>query len=191
MTTNLFRPLKTAVAAALVAVALAPVGAKAQDFSDSHLKAARAAIASIEATDQFDRILLVAADQLKTRLITSNPNLDEEITNVVEDEALKLVPRRADLENEAARAYAAAFTEEQLTQIAEFYESEAGQKLIETGPIVTREVQRSAQVWARGIERDLMSAVAKRLNDELSDVNTNIEVPQQDIPAPETTTPQN
>lgn len=167
--------MKGTFAAMIMLAALAPTGVWAQDsqdISESHLKAAREAITAIQATDRFDEILPGTAEQLKTQLITNNPNLDQEITKIVEDETLKLIPRRADLEAEIARAYAAAFSEDELKAIAEFYHTEAGKKLLDTGPIVTREVNKSAEVWARGVERDLSQSVVDRMKKENLGVNT-------------------
>jgi hypothetical protein len=45
-------------------------------------------------------------------------------------QAIALVSRRGDLENEAARVYASAFSEDELKAIAEFYNTEAGKKLL-------------------------------------------------------------
>ena len=138
--------------------------ASAQEASQSQLAAARAAIAAIGATEQFDGILLNAAQALKSELIQKDPNLEPIITKTVDDKALALASRRADLETEAARAYANSFTEDELKAISAFYTSEAGKKLIAQGPIVTREVLRAAEVWQNGIARDLSMQVAEVLS---------------------------
>lgn len=129
--------------------------ANAQEIGESHLAAARAAVNAIESTDQFDNILLNAATQVKADLIGNNPNLQTEISDMVDDAALSLAPRRSDLENEVARVYAKLFTEQELTQVAEFYGSEAGRKLLRQGPLATRETLAAAEIWTNGIIRDL------------------------------------
>lgn len=100
----------------------------AQEISESHLEAARAAISAINATEQFDQILPSAARALKGELIQKDPNLEALITKTVDDKALALASRRADLETESARAYAKAFTEDELKAITAFYTSPSGQK---------------------------------------------------------------
>ncbi|WP_271894488.1 DUF2059 domain-containing protein [Candidatus Phyllobacterium onerii] len=143
--------------------------AQAQDtntnnnITPSHLAAARAAISAIKATDQFDSILPGVAQQLKGELIQKDPNLESIIGAAVDEQALALAARRADLENEAARAYAVSFSEEELNAITGFYNSEAGKKLLSEGPIVTREVMKAAGIWQRGIARDLAQAVAEKV----------------------------
>ncbi|WP_394689077.1 DUF2059 domain-containing protein [Hoeflea sp.] len=140
---------------------------QAQEISESHLNAARAAMTSLQSTDQFDAIIPASAERLKVQLIRANGDLQEVISATVDEEALKIVPRRGDLEREAAQIYAKAFTEAELTAIADFYNSPAGQKLIENGPLVTRELIKSAEIWSAGISRDLAQNVNKALQEKI------------------------
>jgi hypothetical protein len=164
MTFHAAKRIRGGLAALAIIVSLTPA-AMAQDVTKEHLAAAREAISAIEATDIYDAILPAAAEQLKTRLIANNVDLEDQITQIVDEQSLALVSRRADLEQEAARIYAAAFTEDELKAIAAFYKTEAGKKLLQNGPIVSREVNSSAAIWKRGIERDLLENVTKALND--------------------------
>ena len=152
----------TVFLAAVATLALSDA-ASAQEVSEGHLKAARAAVDAINATDEYDIILPKAARALKTELIQKNPNLQELIVKTVDDQTMKLVARRGDLEREAALAYAKVFTEEQLGAIAAFYQSEAGLKLLSDGPIVTRELIKAAQIWQNGVARDLAIAVGTQI----------------------------
>lgn len=164
------KAIRLALAASMIAAM--PVHVGAQEISDSHLAAARSALSALKATDPFDNILPAAAEGLKTRLISNNLDLEGEISNIVDEQTIALAARRADLENEAAQIYAAAFSEEELNAISEFYNTEAGQKLIQNGPIVAREVSGAAQIWARGIERDLLANVVEAMNEAGLRANT-------------------
>lgn len=159
-----FRLFSTAVAATLV---LAQAPAWAQEISDEHLKAARAALAAIKATDPFDSILPAAASVLKQDLIRNNPDLQDTIVKTVDEKALELAPRRLDLEKEAATSYARVFSQDDLNAIATFYNSPAGKKLISDGPIVLRELGKAAGIWQRGVARDLAEAVDKALEPQM------------------------
>lgn len=166
--------------AAIVGLALLSSNASfAQEISDSHLKAARAAVAAINATDQYDSILPEAATALKTQLIQKNPDLQEIIVAIVDEETIKLVPRRADLEKEAALAYARVFSEKQCNEIAAFYQSETGLKLLSDGPIVTRELIKAANIWQNGVARDLAQNVGQALSAKLKELPP-LELPAQD-----------
>jgi uncharacterized protein len=149
--------------AALAFSSLALTSAKAQEISESHLNAARAAIAATDATDQFDNILPNAAELLRAELLRKDPNLLDQINTVVTDKTIVLAGRRADLETEAARVYARVFTEDELKAIAAFYETPAGKKLLSDGPIVIRELIKAANIWQEGIARDLAVEVGTEL----------------------------
>ena len=148
-------------AAALVFAAALP--ASAQDIAASHLKAARAAISAIGATDGFDGILPQAAAALKAELIQKNPDLADLINATVDEKTLELASRRSDLEREAATIYARVFSEEALNDIAQFYNSETGKKLLADGPIVSRQLSQAADIWQRGVARDLGQSVGEQI----------------------------
>ncbi|MEP0508048.1 MAG: hypothetical protein ABJD38_04955, partial [Aurantimonas coralicida] len=105
------------IAAAAALLLVLPANAIAQEYTESHLAAARDTIEAIDATDQFDNILMNAATQTKSELIPNNPDMEEKISAMVDDRALALASRRAALENEVARVYAKLFTEEELRAI--------------------------------------------------------------------------
>jgi hypothetical protein len=169
------------LSAALLATAALAFAAPtfAQEISESHIRAARAAISSIMATDQFDLILPQAAGALKGELIRKDPNLQQIISAAVDQKSLELAGRRADLEREAALAYARVFTEAELNEIAAFYTTTAGKKLISEGPIVTREVLKAAEIWQTGIGRDLAESVAKEIESKVA-----VGVPASDPASP-------
>jgi hypothetical protein len=141
----------------------------ADGVSDSHLKAARAAITAIRVTNPFDNILPTISMQLKNTLIQGSPNYEPLISEVVDEQALALVPRRADLEKEAAQIYAKAFTEEELNAIAAFYTSPAGQKLLKDGPLAIRELGKAGDIWATGISRDMSKATDAALEKKIAE----------------------
>lgn len=176
---NRVRRFSAGLAASAIVAIASPVFA--QEISDAHLKAARQAVAAINATDMYDAILPQAASALKAELIQKNPDLQALITSTVDETAVKLAARRADLEKEAALAYARVFSAEDLNNIATFYSSPTGQKLLQDGPIVSREVGKAADIWQRGIARDLAEESGKELA---------AKVPQTPAPAANDTTPE-
>ncbi|MER9185011.1 DUF2059 domain-containing protein [Mesorhizobium sp. M0767] len=137
--------------------------ASSQDVTDAHLKAARAAVAAIPAPETFDSILPQAAAALEQQLIQKNPDMQELIAKTINEKAMALASRRADLEKEAALAYAKVFSEKELNEIAAFYNSDSGKKLLDNGPIVTRELVKAAEIWQNGLARDLAQQVGETL----------------------------
>ncbi len=166
--------------------------AQAQDISDTHLKAARAAIAAVNATDPFDLILPQAANALKQQLIQQNPNLQELVVATVDEKTLAMAARRSDLERESALAYARVFAEADLNAIAAFYTSEPGKNLLANGPLVSREVGKAAEIWQRGVARDLAVEVGQQLQKVVgAQVKpVPVETPVLEAPTPEAATPE-
>jgi hypothetical protein len=158
-------------AGALVAISMSLANAYAADdaIPASHLKAARAAMAAIHITDPFDNILPTIAAQLKSTMIQGSPNYEQLINEVVDEQALKFAARRADLEKEAARIYAKAFTEQELNEIAAFYSTPTGKKLLKDGPISIRELSKAGDIWATGISRDMSKATDDELEKKIGE----------------------
>jgi hypothetical protein len=164
ITSGLRATLRVSAATAAVGLFIAFSGlASAQEISAEHLKQARAAIAAIGATNQFDAILPQAATALKAEMIQKDPNLEALITTTVDTEVLALVSRRGDLENEAARVYAKVFTEAELKAIGEFYATDVGKKLLSDGPLATRQLVDAANIWQAGVARDLAQKVGEKM----------------------------
>ena len=152
------------LAATLIVSASLAGAVRAQDVTEEQIKTARTAIDAIGATSRFDNILPGLAARVKSTLIQASPNHESEINAVVDEQALALAPRRADLEKEAATIYAKTFTQDELKAIADFYNSPVGKKLLSDGPIATREVMKAAEIWANGVDRDLRAESGKKLD---------------------------
>lgn len=150
-------------ALAIVLSGAITVSARAQEVSDAQLTAARDAIASLNVTDMYDNILPNLAERLKGQFIQASPNFQTQISSVVDQQALALASRRADLEKEAATIYAKSFTVEELKAISSFFNTEGGKKLLANQPLVSRELTKAAQIWANGISRDLTNQSTEKL----------------------------
>jgi uncharacterized protein len=160
--------IKSAVIGRVFALAVLLSGsvaiqARAQEIPEAHLAAARDAIASLNVTDRYDNILPALAEQLKAQFIQSSPNFQGQISTIVDEEALALAPRRADLEREAATIYAKSFSVDELKVISTFFNTEAGKKLLSSTPLVSRELGRAAEIWTNGISRDLANQSTQKL----------------------------
>lgn len=180
------RSRRLAVLAGTLALLAVAQPAAAQDVADSHLAAARSAISALHATAEFDLILPRAAQALKTEMIQKNPDMQAVIIEVVDQTALSLAARRGDLEREAALVYARVFSEQELSEIAAFYQTDTGKKLLADGTIVMREVLQAADIWQRGIARDLAQQAGGELDKRYADMTGGAgEAPAEDAPAEE------
>ncbi len=140
-------------------------GANAQEIAESHLTAARDAMSSARTTEGFDGILPQLAEEAKAELIRNRPDQEEKLTELVDGVAISMAGRRGDLENEVATVFAKAFSEAELTEIAAFYNSDAGQKFLRESPIVLREMTGASRIWASGVRRDMQLAIQEKLKE--------------------------
>ncbi|AQX21252.1 hypothetical protein Bcsk_006010 [Bartonella sp. CDC_skunk] len=140
----------------------------AQDVSDKHLDSAKKVISAIRATDQFDSFLPMAARDIKEKLISNDPNLEKNISAIVDKEALALAKRRADLEKEVAYVYAKHFSQEELDKISAFYSSDVGKKFLMTVPDVARDAYSAFDAWSSTVIQDLIKNVEKEMSQTLN-----------------------
>ena len=111
----------------------------------------------------FDEVLPNIADQAKNAFIRANPQMQLGIIEVVDRIALTLVPRRAHLDKQLARVWAAGFSEEELQGLVDFYSSDLGKKFAEQQPKVLAIQVATAQEWGRSVSAELSQKVADEL----------------------------
>lgn len=158
--------MKTSVAALAVSLMFATSGGVfAQEITPDHIKAARGAMAATGATDRLDGILPEVATFIKAGLIANRPDIEAEISDIVNKVAISLAPRRGPLENEVATIYGNKFTQEELETIQTFFASETGIKFLTQTPTLFREVDEVSRVWREGIVRDMGKGVQEKLKE--------------------------
>ena len=150
-----------AVVAALVAVPASSL--LAQEISPSQLAAALDVINATTAGSSFDSRLPAIANEITNRLIRTRPDLHQEIADTVQAVALKLVVRRRELDQDVARVYAKAFSEQDLVAIAAFLKSPAGQKYQTEGPGVFRDTLQAVQAWSDRVGAELLDKTKEEL----------------------------
>jgi hypothetical protein len=89
------------------------------------------------------------------RLINVRPDLYKQIGTVVEATATALVPRRNDLDNDIARAWARAFNDDELKAIQAFFSSPAGTRYKQMAPQVGNDIIQAGQNWADRVASEM------------------------------------
>ncbi len=164
--TAIKRKIKTSATAIAVTFLVATSGgAFAQEITPEHIKAARGAMAATGATDRLDGILPEVATFVKAGLIANRPDIEAEISDIVNKVAISLAPRRGPLENEVATIYGNRFTQAELETIQVFFSSETGIKFLNQTPTLFREVDEVSKVWRQGIVRDMAKQVQEKLKE--------------------------
>ncbi len=149
---------RSSLRAAVLAIGLMVgfvAAASAEEVTESHLQAAVAAVQAAKTSRGFDNLLPLMAQQTQNRLIRMRPDQHVLIGQVVDAEALDLVSRRAELDNDVARIWAKYFTEDELNAITTFYKSPAGAKLADIGPKVVGETLQSVKGWSDRVGEEM------------------------------------
>jgi len=145
--------------------------AAAQEISPSQLAVAEEVTKNAPQIGNFDVLLPQVATMMKDKLIAQRPDLYKEITQVVDGDALKLVPRRADLDKDIARIWAKSFTEDELKAINDFFSSDVGEKYKKVAAsTVGPDIIKASQNWrdrVRGELLDMVTADLKKMGHEL------------------------
>ncbi|OKL43065.1 DUF2059 domain-containing protein [Pseudovibrio exalbescens] len=152
------------LAGAALAIALLSVPSVAQEsFSEAHLDAAREAIIATRSTEGFDNILPDVAERTRALFIRSNPAMTAEIDRVVNEVALELASERPELDKIIYEVWARRFSEEELKQIAEFYNTEAGSKLAKLGGQLSALSMGAAKQWGDALSEQMVAISRERL----------------------------
>jgi hypothetical protein len=156
--------VRSLVSVLLIAVAAAiPIRAGAQDnaaggqeITDAHLQAAWRAVQAIGADKDFNAAIPDIAEQVQTILVQRRPDLYQQIGPIVTQAASELVVRRLDLNNDVARVWALAFTEDELNQITAFYTSPVGLKLAGVIDQLQADTLQAFQDWYERLASEML-----------------------------------
>lgn len=156
-------PLRIATFVLAVAVTAGAGTAFADDATPQQISAAKAVIKVMHVSDTFDGILPSIAQQAKQQFVARDPANSKQIEDTVENVALELAKTRPDLDNAIAQAWAARFTIDELNQMASFYASPVGVKLLQYEPAIVKDSIAAAHAWQEQTALQLQEKVAKAL----------------------------
>jgi len=143
--------------AALVVAALTGLvwPAQAQQPSAAAVATAMQVIKLKGADRMFSPLVAGIISKIKDTLLQTNLTLSKDLNDV----ALKLAgdynPRLAELTRYTAQLYASRFTEKELKEIAAFYRSPLGKKVIDQEPKILDQSMANADAWARKMEQEI------------------------------------
>ncbi|MBO6756989.1 MAG: DUF2059 domain-containing protein [Roseibium sp.] len=155
-------PVGCVLGAALGASVGLPVQAQ-EELSESHIEAAREVVVVTKGLQAFDDILPLMAEQTRTLFIQSDPARTQEVIEVSTDVALQLAAKRAELNRTIYEIWARRFTEQELRDLAAFYQTPLGEKLSENGASITALSIGAARQWQDTISTEMVTLVREEL----------------------------
>ncbi|CUA96274.1 DUF2059 domain-containing protein [Pannonibacter indicus] len=156
--------LKALFSAGVVVAGLAfAPSAMAQDLTESHLAAARRAVIATDALSAFDSIIPELAERTTGIFIQADPSLTGVLDEVVTEVALKMTEERPELNRMVFEVWARRLSEEELTEIANFYESPTGKKLTQLSPEISALSIGAARQWQDKLSQEMVMQVRGEL----------------------------
>ena len=138
------------------------------DISEQSMELAMQLVKLSGNSDTFNVLLPDIADQAKNAFIKANPQMQLGIIEVVDRIALSLVPRRPDLDQALARIWASGFTDEEMEELIDFYQTDTGKKFAELHPKLLTVQMATAQQWGRAVSAELTQKVSEELRAVMS-----------------------
>jgi len=151
------------LAAVAAALALGLPAAHAQQPSAASLEAAREIVTLTGATSLFNPLIAGVVEQAKNVFLQQNPMLQKDLNDVAAQMRTDLQPRFGELTTEVTRIYAVHFTEAELKELATFYKTAVGKKLIEVQPVVVDDSLRYAQEWANKLSDEVIGKMREEM----------------------------
>ncbi|MEA2928387.1 MAG: uncharacterized protein QOG38_815, partial [Hyphomicrobiales bacterium] len=105
----------------------------------------------------FDPVIVGIVEQTKAALLQTNPQLSKDLNEVSTQLRTEFGARRSDLITEAAKFYAARFSEQELKELTAFYKTPVGKKMLAQEPLVLDETFNYVQQWAPRVGEDVMN----------------------------------
>jgi uncharacterized protein len=121
------------------------------------IAAAREVVELKGGVQMFDPIIVGVVEQTKVALLQTNPQLSRDLDAVSAQLRNDLAPRRDELVAEAAKFYAARFTEQELKEIVAFLKTPAGRKMVAQEPLALDDTFNYVQQWASRLGEDVMN----------------------------------
>lgn len=138
----------------------------------------------------FDQLLPNIADQAKNGFIRANPQMQLGIIEVVDRVALTLVSRRPELDQQLAKVWAAAFTEDEMRQLVDFYKSDLGKKFADVEPELLGVQLAVAERWGRTVGDELKQKVTAELRASMAAEQNAMQAGGKPAAAPKAAAPQ-
>ena len=130
--------------------------AQAQQPSPASIELAKQVIVIKGGNAMFDPIVPGVIESAKNTFLPTNPGLSKDLNDVASLLKKEYEPKRNELLNEVAFAYAQRFTEPELKALVDFYKTPLGQKVVIEEPRALDASMSRAQTWANNFSEQVM-----------------------------------
>jgi hypothetical protein len=125
--------------------------------SPASIAVAKELLALKGGNDMFGGMIVGVIEQAKNSFLPTNPSLSRPLNEVAADLQKEFEPKKAELLNDVARAYARYFTETELKELLAFYKTALGKKVLTTESVAVEDGFKKAQEWTNGFSDQVLS----------------------------------
>ncbi len=137
--------------------------AYAQQPTPGAVAVAREVVATTGSMAIFNPLVAGVIEQARLLFLQQNPGMAKDLNEITAKMRTDLAPRLNEVNEEVAKLYASAFSEQELKEILTFYKSPVGKKLLNEQATVVDNTMRFAQNWANSLSDEVIG----KLRDEL------------------------
>lgn len=159
---NTFKKLVVAILLSATLTSVAP----AQELSPEHLDIARRYVDLTDQANLYEATLIETGIATMRILISQNPDIADQVSAAIGEVIKSYAERKDELFDQFARVYASRLTQEELTTIVEFYETEVGRKLLQENAAANRDLQAVIGVFTNNLNREFFAAVRAILREQ-------------------------
>jgi uncharacterized protein len=134
-----------------------------QRASPEAVDTARALIEATGAAAQFDQALPLLIGPLTKAFIALAPGRAGEIRELMAEMVKRCSARKSELINEVAGIYAQKMSIEDMREIAKFYQSEVGRRMVAAQPEIMRQSILAGQTWGQRIGAEIDAEMRREL----------------------------
>jgi hypothetical protein len=149
---------------ALLAIALIVLGGAARaeqkpppEPSPAAMKVAREIIELKNATAMFSPMVPGVIERVRTMLLTTTPTARKDLDDVAENLRKAFASRTNDLLNDISWLYATRFSEAELKEIATFYRTPTGKRVIAEEPIIFEDAMTGLKDWQEKFAEEVIA----------------------------------
>lgn len=135
-----------------------------------HIALARAVLDFTGARKSFDNVIPKLLTDARNNVLRTRPTLQADLDVAAMEVAKKMAAADEELVNSIAVVYAQKFTEAELKEIAGFYQSPAGKKMVAELPNVLQESYKHMQEWTRKMSVDVMTNLRAEMKKKGHDI---------------------
>lgn len=132
--------------------------ALAQQPTPAAIAAAKELVALKGGSQMFDPVVIGVIEQTKAALLQTNPQLAKDLNDVSAQLRNEYMAKANELVDEAARQYAARFSDAELKELATFFKSPVGKKMLVQEPqVLDATFSFVQQQWAPRVAEEVMN----------------------------------